>query len=166
MATMTGRRGNQGFEGRTPRHAVFIDIENLAGAPCPTHLDVASVESKVRELIPDLDRTRCVVACSHRAARTVAFAFPSALRRWRSGPNGADQALIDEMSDLRVMRRFDRVTLFSGDGIFADSLAMLAAAGISTTVVSWDRQLSRSLRFAAAHVVALSEDEATFGEAS
>lgn len=52
MATITGRRGDQGVEERTPRHAVSIDVENLVGAPYPTLLDVGSVESKVWELIP------------------------------------------------------------------------------------------------------------------
>lgn len=148
------------------RHAVFIDVENLSGAPCPSHLDLAFIESKVWELIPEGDDSQYVVACSHRAARTVAFAFPGALRRWQSGPNGADLALIEEMSDLRIMSRFDRVTLFSGDGIFANSIARLAAAGIETTVVSWNSQLSRSLRMSAQHVVALLDPETTFGEAS
>jgi hypothetical protein len=166
MTMTTAWPEGHSFEEGTSRHAVFIDVENLASTPCPTYLDVTSVESKVRELIPDLDQAQCVVACSHRAARTVAFAFPGALRRWRSGPNGADLALIEEMSDLRVMSRFDRVTLFSGDGIFANSMAALAATGIETTVVSWENQLSRSLRMAAKHVVTLFDAETGFGEAS
>lgn len=103
---------------------------------------------------------------SHRAARTVAFAFGGALRRWRSGPDGADLALLEEMRDLRIMRRFDRVTLFSGDGIFANALAALAGAGIETTVVSWDSLLSPRLRLAARHVVTLADFGTTFGEAS
>ena len=137
---------------------VFIDIENLAKGACPDHADVAFVESIVREVVPDLDLVHCVVACSHRAARTMAFAFPGALRRWRSGTNGADLALIEEMSDLRIMGRFERVTLFSGDKIFANSMAALAAAGIETTVASWKAQLSPLLRMAACHVVILSSE--------
>ena len=155
-----------GQAAKTTRQLVLIDVENLAGQPCPTHLDVTSVESMVAELIPDLDKALRVVACSHRAAKTVAFAFPEALRRWRSGADGADLALLDEMSDLRIMRRFDQVTLFSGDGIFADSVAALAAAGIETTVVSWGSQISARLKMAAQHVVTLVDRESTFGEAS
>jgi hypothetical protein len=166
MASVTGNPGHRAREAKRTRHLVCIDVENLAGKPCPTHLDVASAESIVRDLIPDLDQAQCVVACSHRAARTVAFAFPGALRRWRSGADGADLALMEEMSDLRVMKRFDRVTLFSGDGIFANTMAELAEAGVETTVVSWDDQLSRRLRIAAQHVVALVHPETTFGEAS
>lgn len=85
----------------------------------------------------------------------MSFEFPSALRLWRSGPDGADLALIDQMLDLRVMRRFGRVTLCSGDGIFADSVAALASAGIHTTVVSWADRLSRRLHLAAHRIVML-----------
>jgi hypothetical protein len=155
-----------GQAAKTTRQLVLIDVENLSGQPCPTRLDVAAVESIVRDLIPDLNQAQCVVACSHRAARTVAFAFPGALRRWRSGPDGADLALIEEMSDLRVMRRFDQVTLVSGDGIFAEPMAALAAAGIETTVVSWESQLSARLKLAAQHVATLVDPQTTFGEAS
>jgi uncharacterized LabA/DUF88 family protein len=148
------------------RQLVLIDVENLARTPCPTALDLEVVQAILQGHVPGLDQAQCVVACSHHAAKTVAFAFPQALRRWRSGSDGADLALLAEMRDLRVMKRFDRVTLVSGDGIFAESLAALAAEGIETTVVSWGSGLSRRLRMAAQHVVSLADGEATFGEAS
>jgi hypothetical protein len=155
----------------TNRHLVLIDVENLAGTACPTPVELAWVEQQLHEVITDLDDTQCVVACSHRAARTVAFAFPQALRRWRSGPDGADFALLEEMSDMRVMKRYSRVTVCSGDGIFAEQLATLAEAGIETSVVSMARSLSARLRLSARHVVALPDNSTTppmagFGEAS
>ena len=118
------------------------------------------------EYVPDIDHAQCVVACNH-----------PPLGRWPSpsrepsdagdpGPDGADLALLEEMNDLRIMKRFARVTLFSGDGIFTPTMAALAAAGIETTVVSWETQLSRRLRAAAQHVVTLIDPEATIGEAS
>jgi hypothetical protein len=155
----------------TNRHLVLIDVENLAGTACPTPVELAWVEQRLHEVIADFGDSQCVVACSHRAARTVAFAFPQALRRWRSGRDGADLALLDEMSDLRVMQRYGRVTLCSGDGIFAEPLATLAEAGIETSVVSMARSLSARLRLSARHVVALPDNGTTppmagFGEAS
>ena len=85
--------------------------------------------------------------------------LPGARRRWRSGPDGADLALIDELSDLRIMKRYRRVTLCSGDGIFADSLAALAAAGIVVTVVSVRDRLARRLAMAAHEVLWLDGDD-------
>jgi hypothetical protein len=118
-----------------------------------------------------LGDTQCVVAWGHRAAGTVAFAIPRALRRWRSGVDGADLALLKEMSDLRVMLRHGRVTACSGDGIFAESLAALAQAGVVTTMVSRASSLSARLKLSAQRVVALADKGTTastaeFGEAS
>jgi hypothetical protein len=155
----------------TYRHLVLIDVENLAGTPSPTSVELAWVEQQLQKAIADLEAAQHVVACSHRAARTVAFAFPRALRRWRSGVDGADLALLEEMSDLRVMQRYGRVTVCSGDGIFAESLAALAEAGVETTVVSRANALSGRLKLSAHHVVTLTDNGSAtatgeFGEAS
>jgi hypothetical protein len=143
------------FEPETGRHLVFLDIENTVGGPRPTAAEVSHAHFELLKVVPDIDAVQVIVACSHLAAAAVAFEFPGALRLWRSGPDGADLALINQMGDLRVMRRFERVTLCSGDGIFAESLAALAAAGIKTTVVSAADRLSRRLRLAAQQVVTL-----------
>ena len=52
------------------------------------------------------------------------------------------------------------------DGIFASSMAALAKAGLETTVVSWNSQLSPRLRLASQSVVTLADAETTFGEAN
>lgn len=136
-----------------PRHLVLIDIENMAGTPSPTALDVDQVKAALRTAIPDLEQAQCVVACSHRAAAVVSFGFPAALRRWRSGIDGADRALMGELSDLRVMKRFGKVTICSGDGIFTESIAAIAELGVETTVVSLQGHLSKRLKCAARSVV-------------
>lgn len=53
------------------------------------------------------------------------------------------------------MERYDRVTLCSGDGIFASYVAEFAEAGIDTTVVALSGHLSRRLKLAARNVVEL-----------
>ena len=148
------------------RQLVLLDIENFTRTSSPTVLDLAIAERKLGEVFCDFGQTLWVMACSHWAARTVAFAFPQARHLWRSGPDGADYALIDEMTDLRTMTQFDGVILVSGDWRFAESLAALARQGIETTVVSWVSSLSRRLRLAAQHVIALADGDTTFGEAS
>ena len=107
------------------RHLVLIDIENLAATATPTCEEVEMVRAALTAVLPDFRLVQRIVACSHHAAPTAAFAFPGARHLWRSGPNGADLALLDVLENEHVDRRFDRVTLCSGDGIFAASAARL-----------------------------------------
>ena len=64
------------------------------GRQSPTQEEVASVVCDLRAVLPGFDSAQRIVACSHHAAPTVAFAFPPARRLWRSGPDGADLALL------------------------------------------------------------------------
>ena len=65
-----------------------------------------------------------------------------------SGLDGADLALLDEVAEIELLRRFDRVCIGSGDGIFAAAAAKIAAAGVEVTVVTRPRALSGRLRLA------------------
>jgi putative NIF3 family GTP cyclohydrolase 1 type 2 len=137
------------------RHLVLIDIENLAATPSPSIQEVRMVMSALRDVVPQYDDAQCVVACSHHAARTVAFAFPAGRRLWRSGRNGADLALAEVLENERVDERFGRVTICSGNGIFASSAARLARANVDVTVVSLEGHMAARLQLAARTVVFL-----------
>jgi hypothetical protein len=137
------------------RHLVLIDIENLAATASPTTQDVGMVKTVLGLLMPDFDTAQRIVACSHHAAPAVAFAFPGARHLWRSGPNGADLELLDVLENERVDQRFGRVTLCSGDGNFASSVARLAGAHVDVTVVALKGKLAARLELAARHVVKL-----------
>ena len=113
------------------------------------------VTSALRDVVPDFDEAQRIVACSHHAASTVAFAFPTARHLWRSGQNGADLALLGVLENERVDERFERVTICSGDGIFAASAATLAGADVEVTAVSLEGHLAARLQFAARHMVFL-----------
>jgi hypothetical protein len=141
------------------RSLIILDVENMIGNPCPTFCDVDWVKRELGVLIADFGSIQCIVACSHRAAKTVAFLFPSALQRWRSGPDGADDALIEEMTDLRVMARYDRVILCSGDGKFVPYVAALTRLGVHVTVISRPECLSKRLRLVAQSVVEFMPNE-------
>ena len=137
------------------RRLVLIDVENLAATGNPTTRDVEMVRSALMGVVPDFDTAQRIVACSHHAAPTVAFAFPRARHLWRSGPDGADLALLDVLENERVDRRFGYVTLCSGDGIFAPSAARLGGAHVDVTVVALAGHLSARLELAARNVVKL-----------
>lgn len=134
---------------------VLIDIENLLGTPMPTTLEVDLVLAALADLIPGFNEAQRVVACSHRAARTVSFACPTERRLWRSGPDGADLALLDVLETEHVEERFDSVTICSGDGIFASVTARIAEHGVDTTVVALKGHLAARLKLAARNVAYL-----------
>jgi hypothetical protein len=136
-------------------HLVVLDIENLAGTASPTPTELEQVKTQLAEVIDGYEDLQCIVACGHRAAPVVMFAFPRALRRLQSGPNGADLTLLSEMGEHRIMDRYEKVTLCSGDGIFTDEVARLGRAGVDVTVVAIEGSLASRLRLAASHVVTL-----------
>ena len=66
------------------------------------------------------------IACAHHSALAVAMAWEGAKIYWRSGKNGADDALLQAFAEAN----FDnviRVWLGSGDGIFIPLLESLNA---------------------------------------
>ena len=79
---------------------------------------------------------------------------PRARIRLGKGPNGADRCLMKELDDIRfIQRRFTDVVVASGDGAFLDPVIALNEAGIHTTVVALEGQLSTALRLAAKTVL-------------
>lgn len=133
----------------------MIDIENLAGTPSPTSDDVEAAKAALRAVVPDLDQAQRIVACSHHAAPTVFFAFPTARHLWRSGRDGADLALLDVLENELVHERYDQVIICSGDGLFAGMAASLAAAEVDVTAIAVEGHLSARLELAACQVVRL-----------
>lgn len=137
------------------RQLILIDIENLTGTPSPTSEEVEAAKAALRHVVPEFDDAQHIVACSHHAAPTVAFAFRGARHLWRSGRDGADLALLGVLENERVEERFERVTICSGDGIFAASAAWLAQADVDVTVVSVPDYLSARLQLSARTVTHL-----------
>lgn len=137
------------------RHLVLVDVENLAATPSPTSEEVEMVASALRDVVPGFNDAQRIVACSHHAAATVAFSFPSARHLWRSGRDGADLALLDVLENERVDERFGRVTICSGDGIFAPAAAWLAGEDVDVAVISLKGHLATRLELAARSVAFL-----------
>ena len=93
---------------RRGRTLILVDIENRACDPRP---QVATVES-IRAVLCRLGRggsaEQVVTACNHGAALTVAAGWPCARHLVGSGPDGADEALLDialnETHRIRIAR--------------------------------------------------------------
>ncbi len=137
------------------RRLVLVDVENFVGSPEPEVGWVQVAQGELERLLELTDRDMVVLACSHHAARTVSFSWRGGRRLWRSGPDGADLALLDVLAQEPVIGRFANVTVVSGDGIFATALSSLARSGVATCVVSTAGHLSRRSGLAALNTVLL-----------
>ena len=61
------------------------------------------------------------------------------------GPQGADNKLLEASPLAWVARRFERLVVGSGDGVFADRLSQARAVGLSVQIVSRADALSNRL---------------------
>ena len=152
VPTVVARRRRQWHPERTLH---LVDIENLAGAALPSLGQVSEVQGLyVARLVFGAD-DQVVMAASHLALLNAALGWPHARYRVRSGPDGADLELLDVLQHEDVAARFTHVVIGSGDGVFGQAAANLAARGVLVTVVSRRNSLSGALARAAREVVYL-----------
>lgn len=95
-----------------------------------------------------------VIATSHIGLLHVGSNWGGVRYVVRSGRDGADLALLDVLSE-NVVDRFDRLVVASGDGIFTNVVAEIAADGVDVTVIGSRGHVARSLQMAASRVVYL-----------
>ena len=127
----------------------LLDAENLLGGPGFTLAEAIQARAAYEAVAPGGRVNQVVLSTSHYAAPAAWFAWPRSVRRLvRSGPDGADEALLAVIATEGLELRFDRVVLGSGDGIFAFAVARLQASGCQVTVVTRPEALSRQLRLA------------------
>jgi hypothetical protein len=136
------RRPRQWYPARTLH---LVDIENLAGAALPSRDQVVEVQGLYVARLGFGTDDQVVMATSHLAFMNAALGWPSARYRVRSGPNGADLELLDVLQHEDVAARFTHVVIGSGDGVFSQAAANLAARDVWVTVVSRRDSLSRAL---------------------
>ncbi len=122
----------------------LIDIENLVGASELTAANVVEVKTAM-DLMEGVNAMQ-VVACSHHNAEVVLFNWPKARIILKSGEDGADLALIMVATDEDIAKRFDRVVIASGDGIFTTVAKKLLEQGVEVSIVCGRGALSKNLK--------------------
>ena len=135
------------------RRLHLVDVENLLGCTRPTTEEAKACRDEYNERASVQPGDLVVVACNHGAAFAVGLGWSGARLLLRSGPDGADLALLGVIAHESVEKRFAAIVVASGDGCFADAVAWLGRHGLDVTVVSKARALSRRLELAAKHVV-------------
>lgn len=133
------------------RTLYVVDVENMAGSADLSVRDVAIVKQRLLAAVPTSPGDQTVLAISHHNGEAALFGWKvSAERKFRSGRDGADLALLESIQDTRwVADRFDRVVIASGDHAFALTARALRTAGLDVLVVSPDVGMSPALRRAA-----------------
>jgi hypothetical protein len=131
----------------------LVDVENICGTGRLDSELVRTVRGLVAPESQLSGQHHWVVAASSSTSALALAEWPQARRVVRYGADGADLALLEVLDDEAT--RYSRVVVYSGDGIFSEPLACLAAAGLETTVVARPERLSARLRLSAHHVVLL-----------
>lgn len=158
IRTTGGDKGPRRLSARCqfpPRRLHLVDIENLTGNPRPGLREINEALGLYTSRLGFGAMDQVEVASAHVTLLNAALGWPNAHYRVRSGPDGADQALLDVLLHENVAQRFTHVAIASGDHLFAEEAARLAARDIWVTVVSRRRSLSRQLRLAACEVLFL-----------
>lgn len=137
------------------RRLHLVDIENLAGAAIPSLTQVMEVQGRYAQRMAFGADDQVVMASSHLGLVNAALGWPHARYRVRSGPDGADQELLDVLMHENVAARFTHVAIGSGDGVFGRAARALATGGVWITVVSRQGSLSPRLAHAARDVIYL-----------
>lgn len=148
------------------RRIVLIDIENIVGGGVSLPRQVHGAQAAIAAAIGPCDQDHVVVAYGRFGVDVVGFEWAGPRRLvFCGGSNGADLELLDILESEGVGDRFEEVVVVSGDGIFADVVALL---GLRTdvTVVSRPESCSRRLRMAAKHALSLDYDPSAFTEAA
>ena len=141
----------------------LVDIENLMGGPLAgeERLRWAVFDYQAAVSAGELDPV--VVGSNPQIGDLVYVAWqkcidindtwPVARLVVRKGPDGADEVLLEEVKNHGlILKRYDRILIGSGDGIFAPVAEAYRSYGLIVGVVSRKRSLSAALREAASFV--------------
>lgn len=127
-----------------PRRSLhLLDVENLMGGPKRgvRALEYASDAYRGTGLVARGDHI--IMAANPHLILDAARFWPGAKSLLGRGPDGADRALIKAANNVEwVARRFDRIVIGSGDGIFSRLATKFRALGIEVGVVARARSLA------------------------
>jgi len=151
---------------RTGRRLVLVDIENALGQPMNDTTHVARIQQSIAEAIGLGSDEQVVIGSSHYGAISAKLGWGGAPRLVvRSGPDGADLALLEVLTTEQIEKRFTEVVLVSGDSIFTDTVAWLGSVGVRVTIATRPESCSKRLRMAAADTIYFTDNTLMEGAA-
>jgi len=138
------------------RALALVDIENLAGTPQPSAELIREIESIFYSNAHMNKMSQTYISCNHLAGFYVGTNWErSCTLCFRSGQDGADLALLEQVNAIPNLKDFHYVVIGSGDHIFAPLARKLKRQGHFVHVIARPESLSGELRRAASHVSSL-----------
>ncbi|KRA37927.1 hypothetical protein ASD81_04375 [Nocardioides sp. Root614] len=130
----------------------LIDLENLCGSGLPPTSLIEQVWRTYRYGVPTSLEDHYVVGSSHIFASRAWFVLPvqGVQRRARSGQDGGELAILADVDLDHAAKRFDRLVIASGDGMFTEAANQARRHGLHVHQVSGLGACSRALA-ASAH---------------
>ncbi len=131
-----------------------LDAENPLGSATPPPEAVRAGYYAYVATVEDQPGDKWFVASSHVCAKHLWFTWPgnSAAFRVKSGPDGADLAIIGYLGVPQNVNSVDTIVIGSGDGIFTPVVRSLRRGGKEVVVVSRESALSAALAREASEV--------------
>ena len=138
------------------RALALVDIENLAGTAQPTAELIREIESIFYSTAQMNKISQTYISCNHLAGFYVGTSWERSCKLcFRSGEDGADLALLEQIDAIPNLKDFNYVVIGSGDHIFAPLARKLTSQGHFVHVISGAGGLSHELRSSASHVSSL-----------
>lgn len=129
-----------------PRTAYFLDLDNLAGSGQPSADDIHRVLDEFERLCEPCQDDQVYCAGTAISAYHCADYRPNYRVAVGRGKDGADRRLLELGDPDHVSRRFQRVVIGSGDGIFADVAQEYMTRGMRVELLVGKGALATSLR--------------------
>ena len=122
----------------TTRSLHLIDLENLCGSGLPPTSLIEQVWNTYRYGVPTSPEDHYIVGTSHVFAKRAWFVLPAQgiQRRARSGRDGGELAILTDLDLAHTVRRFDRLVIASGDGMFSQTAKTAREHGLHVHQVS------------------------------
>jgi len=125
----------------------LIDLENLAGGPAVDVDEIARTWAAYRGGVPQTESDHVMVGSCSLFARKAWWVLPATgvQRRVRDGADGGELSLLDDLDLEQTARRFQRLVIASGDGMFTETALRARALGMHVHHVTGHGRPARRL---------------------
>ncbi len=147
-----------GINGNLSDTLHLVDLENLVGDPYASSERSQLVLAEYRQIAAQKFGHLAVVAANHHLLDPVIYELAEWSRAHHaSGPDGADNVLLDNAPCQWVCQRFKRLVIGSGDHIFADLAEAAITHGLAVTVIGRVGSIARRFSTLGCDIRVLSE---------